>query len=68
MPARSLIRSHWRLSISLLLVCATLTAFLWLTRGWIWLGVPPIDPDRPAFSDTYAHLSTAVNCADGLRE
>ena len=48
---------HWTVSSSLAL-CAT-TAGLFATRGWHWLGVPPIGPDRPPFSDTHAQLMAA---------
>lgn len=50
------------------LACLCLTVLLWATRGWIWLGVPPINPERPPFSDTMAHIGTAVNCAHGHGE
>lgn len=59
-------RTRW--SLLLFAVCLALTGVLWATRGWIWLGVTPIDAERSPFSDAGAQLSTAVNCADGLGE
>lgn len=51
-----------------LVACLCLTALLWLARGWVWLSVPPVNPERTPFSDTLVHLGTAVNCGDGLGE
>lgn len=38
---------------------------LYAGRGWIWLGVPPVDAARTPFSDALIHLATPVNCLDG---
>lgn len=49
----------------MLAACALATAALHATRGWIWLGVPPIGAERPPFSDAAAHLVAADACAAG---
>ena len=54
---------HWTAS-SFLALCAA-TAGLYATRGWHWLGVPPIGPDRPPFSDAHAQLMAADACLAG---
>lgn len=54
---------HWT-AASFLALCAA-TAWLYLTRGWHRIGVPPIGPDRPPFSDAYAQLVTADACLAG---
>lgn len=54
---------HWT-ATSFLTLCAA-TAGLYATRGWHWLGVPPIGPDRPPFSDAHAQLMAADACLAG---
>ena len=54
---------YWTLACFLALCAAT--AWLHATRGWHRLGVPPIGPDRPPFSDAYAQLVTADACLAG---
>lgn len=58
----------WRWPLAVLGACLALTLLLWALRAWVWIGVPPINEQRTPFSDTLTHLSTAVNCADGLGE
>lgn len=59
---------QWRWTGVVFVACVCLTALLWATRGWVWLGVPPINAERTPISDTLVHLGTAVNCGDGLGE
>jgi hypothetical protein len=54
---------YWTAS-SFVALCAA-TAWLYATRGWHRLGVPPIGPDRPPFSDAHAQLVTADACLAG---
>lgn len=54
---------HWT-AASFLALCAA-TAWLYATRGWYRLGVPPIGPERPPFSDAHAQLVTADSCLAG---
>lgn len=56
----------WRWTAALFLACIALTVLLWALRAWVWLGVAPVNAERTPFSDTLAHLATAVNCGNGL--
>lgn len=55
---------RWTLAVLAISLLATIA--LHQTRGWIWLGVPPIGPARAPFSDAVAHLVAADACAAGL--
>jgi len=44
------------------------TFALFETRGWIHLGVPPINAERVPFSDAAAQLNVADSCARGRGE
>jgi hypothetical protein len=57
---------HWRWTFAVLALSLLATAALHQTRGWIWLGVPPIGAERPPFSDAAAHLTAADACAAGV--
>ncbi|MCK9489913.1 MAG: hypothetical protein M0Q42_11095 [Xanthomonadales bacterium] len=57
---------RWLWPAGLLAACLLLTLALWLSRAWIWLGVPPINAERTPFSDTIAQLASAINCAHGF--
>lgn len=59
------LRNGWSGSVAVLLVAFAATALLYATRGWIWLGVPPIGPERVPFSDAAAQLSAADACTGG---
>lgn len=63
---RTTVTRSW--TFALAAFCIGITILLWTIRGWVWLGVPPINADRTPFSDTLVHLGTAVNCANGLGE
>jgi hypothetical protein len=59
---------QWRWTGVVVVTCICLTALLWVSRGWVWLGVPPINAERSPISDTLVHVGTAVNCGNGLGE
>ncbi len=52
----------------LFVACGLLTLALWLSRGWVWLGVPPINAERTPFTDTAAQVESAMNCSNNLGE
>ena len=55
--------------VSALLVLAGLATFLlWLTHGWVAIGVPHFDPLLEPFSDAYVVLWTPEQCAAGNGE
>lgn len=54
-----------RFTIALAASCLAITAALFLTRGWVHLGVPHFHPELRPFSDTKAHLETAAGCRLG---
>lgn len=60
-PLRS--RSGW--AVALCALCLTITVALFVTRGWVHLGVPHFHPELRPFSDTKAHLETAAGCRLG---
>lgn len=47
------------------IVFYVVTLLIYMMRGWYLLGIPPINPERPPFSDTYAQLVTADACLIG---
>jgi hypothetical protein len=51
-------------SVCFITFCAA-TVLLYATRAWYLLGVAPIGPDRPPFSDAHAQLITADGCVLG---
>lgn len=55
----------WYWTASSFVTLCIATAWLYATRGWDRLGVPPIGPQRPPFSDAYAQLVTADACIAG---
>lgn len=59
------IRRTWYWTFACFLAMCGTTGWLHATRGWHRLGVPPIGPDRPPFSDAYAQLVTADACLAG---
>lgn len=59
------INRSWPWTAASFLALCSATAGLYATRGWHWLGVPPIGPDRPPFSDTHAQLIAADACLAG---
>ncbi|MEO7757774.1 MAG: hypothetical protein ABIS07_14455, partial [Dokdonella sp.] len=58
----------WRWTLVVLAICLVVTLALYHTRGWIWLGVPPIGDVRAPFSDAAAQLYTAEVCNGGSGE
>ncbi len=56
---------RWRWTILALALALFGTTGLYQTRGWIWLGVPPIGAQRPPFSDAAAQLVAGDVCASG---
>lgn len=48
--------------------CVLLAFALWASRGWVWLGVPPINAERTPFTDTSAQVESAMNCSNNLGE
>jgi hypothetical protein len=61
-PARD---EAWRWTLLVLAVCLIATTALYHTRGWIWLGVPPVGAERAPFSDAAAQLVAADACNAG---
>ncbi len=61
-------RQPWFWPGVLFVACVLLTLALWLTRGWVWLGVPPINAERTPFTDTSAQIESAMNCSNNLGE
>jgi hypothetical protein len=55
--------SFWT-GVCFITFCAA-TALLYATRAWYLLGVAPIGPERPPFSDAHAQLITADACLLG---
>lgn len=59
----------WRgWTLTLALSCLAITLALFLTRGWVHLGVPHFHPQLRPFTDTKAHLETAAGCRLGHGE
>ncbi|MFB9068228.1 hypothetical protein [Pseudofulvimonas gallinarii] len=56
------------LTSALAALCLAATLALFLTRGWVHLGVPHFHPELRPFTDTKAHLETAAGCRIGLGE
>jgi hypothetical protein len=59
---------HATWTIAVLAIALTATFALYQTRGWIHLGVPPINAERVPFSDAAAQLDVAERCAHGRGE
>ncbi len=57
-------RRPWFWPGLLFVACVLLTLVLWLSRGWVCLGVPPINVERTPFTDTSAQVESAMNCAN----
>jgi hypothetical protein len=56
----------WTIAVFAIALIATFA--LYQTRGWIHLGVPPINTERVPFSDAAAQLDVADRCARGRGE
>jgi len=56
---------EWRWTLLSFAIALAATAGLYQTRGWIWLGVPPLGAERVPFSDAAAQLTAADVCANG---
>ena len=55
--------------MSVLVAIAVVATFaLWLTRGWVSIGVPHFDPELEPFSDAYVVLWGPEECAAGRGE
>ena len=62
-------RRDWRPWVTaFLLVAAVATFALWLTRGWVAIGVPHFDPQLEPFSDAFVVLWGPEQCAAGNGE
>jgi len=59
-------RKDWRPWVTTFLVLAAVATFaLWLTRGWVAIGVPHFDPRLEPFSDAFVVLWGPEQCAAG---